>query len=462
MKPFGYIYLISNLVNGKLYIGKTESTINERWYTHKWRANHLDRVENPLVIDLAIAKYGENSFEINELDKAFNKEDLLRAEAYWIKFYDATNPDKGYNRDPMGEIIYSDDYESIWQIPNSSEKRNQKYIIWRESLIKKKIPKERQQEFKKDIKYLSGVQLEKKYGLYSNRRALLREIRRILQNENIETIEQAKEIVGGNIYNPKKIISPEMEDRFIRDFKLLKGVELENKYNMSRGILIRNIKEIFRKRESLLLENVSSLEGIKIILDGKIYSIPKKIISPEREQEFIQDVNNRMKRRDLCKKYEIGTNVFYRELRRLCNVNGLRDKRKISWNFPQRQIKYVPSEKENEFVKDLKSLSGVDLQIKYNISDRRILLREIRRICNNENLNSMEGVKKYVGGKVYDRETLKKEVQPEMEFEFKNDVKLGLTSRELCDKYGFGTKVLYKELKRLLNEDSLKEARNKK
>ena len=49
MKPFGYIYLISNLVNGKLYIGKTESTINERWYTHKWRANHLDRVENPLV-----------------------------------------------------------------------------------------------------------------------------------------------------------------------------------------------------------------------------------------------------------------------------------------------------------------------------------------------------------------------------------------------------------------------------
>lgn len=450
MKPFGYIYLITNLVNKKVYIGKTESTINKRLYTHKWRSNHLDKVEKPLVIDLAIAKYGENCFKIDELDKAFNKQDLVRVEAYWIKFYDATNPDKGYNRDPMGEIIYSDNYESIWQIPISSEKSNQKYTIWRESLIKK------------DIKYLSGVQLEKKYGLYPNRRALLREIRRVLQDENIETIEQAKEIVGGNIYDPKKLISPEKEDMFIREFKLLKGVELDIKYSMSRRIFIRNIKEIFRKRESLMLENVSSLEGIKIILDGKIYSIPKKLISPEREQEFIQDVNIGLKRRDLCWKYEIGANIFYKELRRLCNVNDLRDIRKTSWNFPERQIKYVPSEKENEFVKDLKSLTGVELQIKYSISDRRILLREIRRICNNENLNSMEGVKKYVGGKVYDRETLKKEVQPEMEFEFKNDVKHGLTSRELCDKYEFGTKVLYRELKRLLNEDSLKEARNKK
>jgi len=262
MKPFGYIYLITNLVNEKVYIGKTESTINKRWYTHKWRANHLDKVEKPLVIDLAIAKYGENCFKIDELDKTFNKEDLVRVEAYWIKFYDATNPDKGYNRDPMGEIIYSDDYESIWQIPISSEKSNQKYIKWRESLIKKKIPKERLPEFKIDIKYLSGVQLEMKYGLYPNRRALLREIRRVLHDENIETIEQAKEIVGGNIYDPKKLISPEKEDIFIRDFKLLKGVELENKYSMSRRILIRNIKEIFRKRKSLLLENVSSLEGI--------------------------------------------------------------------------------------------------------------------------------------------------------------------------------------------------------
>ena len=126
MKEFGYIYLITNLINKKIYVGKTESTIKERWYTHKWRANHLDKVKNLLKVDLAIAKYGENSFEIEEIDKAYNKLDLLRVEAYWIKFYDATNPDKGYNIDTMGLISYSDDYESIWEIQTESELKIQK------------------------------------------------------------------------------------------------------------------------------------------------------------------------------------------------------------------------------------------------------------------------------------------------------------------------------------------------
>ena len=57
-KPFGYIYKIINLINGKIYIGKAESTIKKRWREHKWRANHLNRVKNPLVIDMAINKYG--------------------------------------------------------------------------------------------------------------------------------------------------------------------------------------------------------------------------------------------------------------------------------------------------------------------------------------------------------------------------------------------------------------------
>ena len=73
----------------------------------------------------------------------------------------------------------------------------------------------------------------------------------------------------------------------------------------------------------------------------------------------------------------------------------------------------------------------------------------------------MDDVKKYVGGEVYNRESLKKGVPLEKEQEFKADVRGGLTRRELCEKYRFGTKVLYRELERLFNTKILELARKK-
>ncbi|MEJ2248874.1 MAG: GIY-YIG nuclease family protein [Candidatus Lokiarchaeota archaeon] len=461
MKPFGYIYIITNLINAKVYIGKTESTIMKRWYAHKWRANHIERVENPIKIDLAIKKYGENNFKIEEIDKTFNKEDLLKAEASWIKFYNATDHEKGYNIDSMSVNINLDDYESIWEIPINSEKINQKLKNWRESLVRKIIPNERLKEFQKDIKNLTGIQLEKKYGLYPNRRALMREIRRVLDNENIKTMRQAKEAVGGEFYNPKKCISSEKEEEFIEDFKNLKGVDLENKYNISRQILVRNIKAIFKKQGSQSLESANSIEDVKRIIGGKLYSISIKKIPSKQEPEFKNDVLEGLKLRKLCKKYDIGTTVFYKELERLCGVKNLTAIRNIKWNIPSREKRYIPLEKEQEFKEDLKFLSGSQLEHIYEISDRRILLREIRRILNNKKLKSMTDVKKFVGGEVYNRENLKKRIPQEKEKEFKDKVRSGMTRRELCEKYKFGTKVLYRELERLFNTKKLEEIRKK-
>lgn len=461
IQPFGYIYLITSLINGKVYIGKTESTINQRWYTHRWRANHLDRVEHPLVIDLAISKYGESSFEIKELDKDYSKEDLLMTEAYWIRFYDATNPDKGYNIDPMEKTIYSDDFESIWEIRSDSDAEIQKKAKWQESLIKKKIASDKENDFLEDLKKLSGVQLEKKYGLYPNRRALLREIRRILNDDTIETIEEAKQAVGIE-YNLKKQIQQEKEDNFVEDFKKLSGVELEQKYSMNRRALVRNIKRIFKERDSQVLDEAKTLTEVQKAIGGKYFDIEELMnkIPSEREQEFKSDIRTGLTQQKLFNKYGLGTYSFYRELKRLCGIERLTDIREHAhYNPPIKE--YISLEKEKEFKEDLKELSGVELECKYGIPDRRILLREIRRILNNESLQSMKDVKLYVGGEVYNSKKFKKCVSPEREVEFKNDVKIGLTRRGLCEKYDFGTKVLYRELKRLFDTDSLEEARRK-
>jgi len=460
VQPIGYIYLITNLINEKIYIGKTESTIHQRWYTHTWRACHLDRVEKPIAIDLAIAKYGLNNFEVNEIDKAYSKEDLHLAEAYWIDFYDATNPDKGYNIDPMGKIINLDDYESIWEIKFDSEVRKQRKEKWRESLIKKKIPIEKEKEFKEDLRYLSGVQLEKKYGLYPNRRALLREIRRILGDMNIKTMKQAKLAVEGEVWDPKKYISQEIEQDFIEDFKNLSGVQLENKYGMSRNILVRNIKKIFNNKGLNTLNDAMNLSEIKTLLGGLFYDSKMKNVPLERENEFRNDVRTGLTLSELCKKYGLGSTSFYRELKRLCGIENLTEIRVAKRYIPPIK-EYVPKDKVYEFKEDLKILSGKKLELKYGIPDRVRLFREIRRILRNESLKSMEHVKEFIGGEVYDRMSLKKGVPPDKEEEFKNDVTKGLTRRKLCEKYNFGTKVLYRELNRLFNTRSLKELRKK-
>ena len=49
----GYIYLITNKINGKKYVGKTTTSIEERWREHCKPCNGIRS-----GIDGAIQKYG--------------------------------------------------------------------------------------------------------------------------------------------------------------------------------------------------------------------------------------------------------------------------------------------------------------------------------------------------------------------------------------------------------------------
>lgn len=44
----GYIYKITNLINNKVYIGKTERTVNERWKDHVKNAK-TDKYQNIIL-----------------------------------------------------------------------------------------------------------------------------------------------------------------------------------------------------------------------------------------------------------------------------------------------------------------------------------------------------------------------------------------------------------------------------
>jgi len=78
------IYKITNLINNKIYIGKT---INDS----------PDYYGSGVIIKHSINKYGIENFEKEIIDNAESVEELNEKEIYWISFFDSTNLEIGYN-----------------------------------------------------------------------------------------------------------------------------------------------------------------------------------------------------------------------------------------------------------------------------------------------------------------------------------------------------------------------------
>lgn len=86
------VYKITNLQNGKSYIGQTINSLEERWRRHQNDALHN-------IIDThfarAIRYYGPENFSTEIIDTAQTQEELTKKEYYWISFYNTAQD--GYN-----------------------------------------------------------------------------------------------------------------------------------------------------------------------------------------------------------------------------------------------------------------------------------------------------------------------------------------------------------------------------
>lgn len=92
-KRYGVIYKITNMVNGKVYIGQTIRDFDSRYRGNIFKNTHNKHLK------YAILKEGLENFKIEkEFKTAYSKEELDYLEDYYIKKYNATNPDFGYNK----------------------------------------------------------------------------------------------------------------------------------------------------------------------------------------------------------------------------------------------------------------------------------------------------------------------------------------------------------------------------
>lgn len=85
-----FIYKITNKINGKTYVGQTNSTISKRWREHCQCQSHCS------ILSRAIAKYGESNFIIEEIDGANSQTELNYKEWLYVFKNNSLVP-SGYN-----------------------------------------------------------------------------------------------------------------------------------------------------------------------------------------------------------------------------------------------------------------------------------------------------------------------------------------------------------------------------
>lgn len=89
------IYLFTNLINGKKYVGKTKNSLSSRICSHKCAS----KKNNPTqLIHRAIKKYGIEKFSITTIEQNIDTvENLNKKEVFYIDLYKTTNSEFGYN-----------------------------------------------------------------------------------------------------------------------------------------------------------------------------------------------------------------------------------------------------------------------------------------------------------------------------------------------------------------------------
>lgn len=106
---YGIVYLITNKMNDKKYIG---ITTKKRGFKDRYNASGdgIERVYNYLKNQVgygypinehllrSIEKYGFVNFDVNEeIDSALSKIELLEKERFWITYFQSNDYNKGYN-----------------------------------------------------------------------------------------------------------------------------------------------------------------------------------------------------------------------------------------------------------------------------------------------------------------------------------------------------------------------------
>jgi group I intron endonuclease len=129
-----FVYLVTNIANGKKYVGQTKQNLQKYW-EHCLRRARTGSSAKPALY-AAIRKYGFEKFEICPLVIVGSKQDSDFYERRLIKSLDLRNREKGYNCTDGGEGI------SGYQHTKETKLKMSRAAIGNQNGLGHKVPEE--------------------------------------------------------------------------------------------------------------------------------------------------------------------------------------------------------------------------------------------------------------------------------------------------------------------------------
>ena len=394
--PYGYIYRATNVVNDKIYLGKTETKqwgegkipIEERWKREVKEAYYRKaREENLRYIENAVIKYGAENFELIQEDIAYSLEELNQKEREYIKKYDSTNPDKGYNMmeggeggkmNEMAKEKMSRSGTEKWR--NDQEYRERHLKERQERAIKNPEWQQKMTEINQEIARNPKVQekmskvLTEKWQEQKYQESVSKGMKEKWKDEKFKE-KQARAKVEGK---------REIQDKgqFLRDITEMKKKDMITKYDMDGKSINNRIEEMLKHQDVRtyseakkyledknikdVLKDIEERQGIEQKPDfrekmteinrarakdpewlAKMREIGKQYRKeiPDK-REFLKEIKENMPKKEMLQKYDMGGKALNRRVQEMLGPDGPKNYTELKEYMKERNVKDVLKEME--------------------------------------------------------------------------------------------------------------------
>jgi len=267
-----FIYVVENLINGKMYVGQTVD-LDRRW------SLHLSKSSNCLYLHRAIEKYGTENFEMVIIETLDNQEESNEREKYWISELNTLSP-VGYNLKAGGDMGGVPCEETRSRMSASAKNRARGFDEdWRESMRQAQLGRKHSVESKEKMRQSKLADNNPNYGKSPSEETRQKQRAALIGKERSpETVQKMRQSMIGK--NKGKVQSEETKK------KISAGLLVSNQQRAESGLPHHNVGKIrseeFRKK-------------VRIALQGRVFSQEHR----ERISESLRGRKSKH-RKELC------------------------------------------------------------------------------------------------------------------------------------------------------------------